>query len=73
MDHSIKGNMASDSGLIGEIILTNGTPVNIDFITKVLKHVDSFQVYTSQEDNLKPIFFKIDSSTLYMIQPMTRQ
>jgi len=70
--HSIKGNMAEDSSLIGEIILQNKTPINIDFITKVLKHVGDFEVMYNSDSETSPILFIIDQRTTYMIQPMKR-
>lgn len=70
--HSIKGNMREDSGLIGNIILENKCPVNIDFITKVLKHVNTFEILLGTDEQVRPIYFIIDPNTTYMVQPMMR-
>ena len=73
---SIQGNMKHDSWLLSEIVLQNETPINFDFITKVLKHVPEFEVMIADTheggNHFDPIYFIIDQCTTYMAQPMSR-
>lgn len=67
---TLSGNYDKDSHLLGKLILSIGRPINLNFLTKVLKHVDEFQTMIHLEDTNNPVVFVIDPSTRYLVKPM---
>ena len=66
----ISGNIAKDSNILCKIIRKLDCCINIEFITKILKHVNEVEIYHHPEDKNKAILFSIDDRTKYIIMPM---
>jgi len=67
----LSGKLPEDSMLICEIILETKAIFNIEFLTKVLKHVPSFEIQQHSEDG-KALFFDISEVTKYIVMPMDK-
>ena len=67
---SLSGKMADDSVTLCQLIRATDSNINIDFLTKVLKHAASFTVQCSGRN--KAILFEIDKDTNYIVMPLLR-
>lgn len=67
---SLSGNLTKDSWTLCSIIRELDCNLNIEFLTKILKHVDSFEVMKNKEEKNRAIMIIIDTKTNYVIMPM---
>lgn len=66
---SISGNLDKDSYFISKLIAKIGRPLNINFLTKVLKHVPDVTTYYDSDTD-RPVLFILEPQTKYIVQPM---
>jgi hypothetical protein len=73
LNNSLSGKLANDSRLICNIIRTLDCVINIDYLTKVLKHVPGFEISYDSDSPRSAILFSIDSRTEYIVMPMGKE
>ena len=66
----LTGNLKNDSVTLCEIIRALNCNINIEFLTKVLKHVGSFKILKNSEQENTAIMIEIDNQTNYVIMPI---
>jgi hypothetical protein len=70
---SVSGNLVRDSWFLCNMIRNIDCNINIEFITKVLKHVNQFEIMKNREKSGdRAIVFIIDKNTRYIVMPMNK-